>query len=318
MLLTDGEDPYLSIETAQTTDTFHRTSINDTLHVRLLSVRCQEAQAERLTNQDYAQVCLQSDGSSLCFCVCDGVGSSYKGDFAAQYLATHLVQWLQTLTNLQATTSALVDQFDAQLNLWAQAAQEQLQQVAIAENTPALVREVLEELRDTYGSETVFLCGRIDLDTQPTSSSAEEAYPVHLLVCWMGNVTAQLLAGISRKEDGNKPRENRGQPHLEGALLAPTGQCVTLGGDDDRVARWSTLRGARGPVTIWQEDLATIDYLVVYTDGLGAINLPLHNMDDDQTQQLLQLPGNDDMTALELRWLVTTQQQEAFCTVFRL
>ena len=213
MPLTNGKDPYLLIETAQNVDTFRSTSVNDALRVRLLSVRSQEAQAEELTNQDYAQVRIESDGSSLCFCVCDGVGSSYKGDFAAQYLATHLIEWLQTLKNLQGKTSVIVGQLDAQLNLWAHTAQEQLQQVAIPQSTPMLVREVLEELRDAYGSETVFLCGRIDLDTQSTSLSAGDASgasPVHLLVCWMGNVTAQLLAGMHR---GQKAEKGEGKPH---------------------------------------------------------------------------------------------------------
>jgi len=127
MPLTNGKDPYLLIETAQNVDTFRSTSVNDALRVRLLSVRSQEAQAEELTNQDYAQVRIESDGSSLCFCVCDGVGSSYKGDFAAQYLATHLIEWLQTLKNLRGKTSVIVGQLDAQLNLWAHTAQEQLQ-----------------------------------------------------------------------------------------------------------------------------------------------------------------------------------------------
>src|SRR5437868_7037665 len=94
---TNGKDPHFLIETAERSDTFHWTSVNDTLHVRLLSVRSQEAQMQNLTNQDYARVYIQSDGSSLCFCVCDGVGSSYKGDFAAQYLAKCLIQWMQTL-----------------------------------------------------------------------------------------------------------------------------------------------------------------------------------------------------------------------------
>ncbi len=316
MPLTNGKDPCLLIETAQTTDTFHRTCVNETLHVRLLSVRCQEAQVEALTNQDYAQVCLQSDGSSLCFCVCDGVGSSYKGDFAAQYLATHLVQWLQTLKHLQVKTAALAGQLHAQLNLWARTAQEQLRQVAIPQSTPALVREVLEELRDTYGSETVFLCGRIDLDTPSTFSSAAAAngsYPVHLLVCWMGNVTAQLLAGRDRESKAGAWREEgEGKPHPPGPLLAPPDQYVTLGGDDDKVARWSTLRGARGPVTIWKRDYSTIDHLLVHTDGFNAIGLSFHDEAwQAQALPLLQLPSNDDMTALELRWLSHNPDQQS-------
>jgi hypothetical protein len=319
--MTNDKDPYLLIETVQTGDTFHRTSVNDTLRVCLLSVRSQEAQTQKLANQDYARVHIQSDGSSLCFCVCDGVGSSYRGDFAAHYLAKRLIQWMQTLVDLQVQTSTLASQLDAQLNFWARAAQGQLRQVAISPNAPALVREVLEELRDTYGSETVFLCGRIDLDTTSASSGAqnsEGACSAQMLVCWMGNVTAQLLVGAngvletgrnsgSKAKVSGRPKagacKGGGKPRPYSPLLA---RYITLGGDDDRVARWSTLRGARGPVTIWKRHLSTIDRLIVHTDGLDAIVLPLDKLDDKawqaQMQRLLLQPGHDDMTILELRW----------------
>jgi Protein phosphatase 2C len=296
MPLMNDKDHSLLIETGQTMDTFHITSVHDTLHVRLLSVRSQEAQIQELANQDYAQVRIQPDGYSLCFCVCDGVGSSYKGDFAAQYLAKHLVQWMQTLNDLQVQASSIAIQLDAQLNLWARAAQEELLQVALPHGTPALVREVLEELRDTYGSETVFLCGRIDLNTRSTLSNAEDtngARPAQLLVCWMGNVTARLLAEACSERDEDK--SHRSEVSL-----------TMLGGDDDRVARWSTLRGARGPITVWHRHLTRIEHLIIHTDGLNAIAQSLYNLDDQtwqsKTQQLLLLPSSDDMTALELRW----------------
>jgi hypothetical protein len=181
--------------------------------------------------------------------------------------------------------------------------------VAIPANTPALVREVLEDLRDTYGSETVFLCGRVDLDARSTAGCAEEAgglYSAELLVCWMGNVTAQLLAGVSSRAGASPhPYENQ-IPIPERTSPAPTGECVTLGGDDDRVARWSTLRGARGHVSVWKGHLDAVERLIVHTDGLDAIASSLHHLDDEawlaQTQRLLLLPRNDDMTALELRW----------------
>jgi Protein phosphatase 2C len=281
--LTNNDQDDLLIETAQNKDTFNTTSVNDMLSVRLLSVRSQEAQLQKLANQDYAQVYIQADGSSLCFCVCDGVGSSYKGDFAARYLARSLVEWMQNLTDLQVRTSALVSQLDARFNLWGRAAQKQLQQAAIPASTPALVREVLEDLRDTYGSETVFLCGRVDLDAGSNVTSAEDAgrlYSAEVLVCWMGNVTAQLFTAAD--------------------------EYVMLGEDDDRAARWSTLRGSRGPVSIWKRHLETIERLIVHTDGLDAIAASLPHLDDEawltETQRLLLLPCNDDMTALELRW----------------
>jgi hypothetical protein len=249
-------------------------------------VRCQEARTQKLANQDYAQVRIQTDGSSLCFCVCDGVGSSYKGDFAAQYLAKHLMQWMHSLQNRAIQPSAtLAADLTRQLDLWAIQAQERLRRLTISEDVPGLVREVLEELRDTYGSETVFLCGRID-QTPSTLLHADEAYPdgahlTQLMIFWMGNVTAQLFTS---------------QDHY-----------LMLGMDHDATARWSTLLGARGPIAVRNMHLPIIERLIVHTDGLDSISPSLSAMDDaawqSQVRQLLLLPRSDDMTALDIRWL---------------
>jgi hypothetical protein len=284
------EPVIVSIKSPQDSDIFTRTSVSDTMHVRLLSVRSQEAQSQDLVNQDYAQVCIRQDGSSLCFCVCDGVGSSYKGDFAAQYLATNMVRWLQNLTSLYVHASTFAEELNVQLNIWASEAQVKLRQFSLSPETPEIVREVLEELRDTYGSETVFLCGRIDMKSCSTLS--EVAHPVQTVFCWMGNVTARIFLA----EDCS----------------------VTLGDSDDKVARWSTLRGVRGPLTTRSIAFSTIDRLLVYTDGLATVAQSLCNLDDEawqeHIQRLLLLPNNDDMTALEFSWSNTHASAEMAIT----
>jgi hypothetical protein len=277
----------VSIQSRPDKDVFTRTLVSDAMHVRLLSVRSQEAQSQNLVNQDYAQMCIRQDGSSLCFCVCDGVGSSYKGDFAAQYLATCVVQWLQDLTSTHVHASTFAEELNVQLNVWAREAQVKLQQIALPPETPEIVCEVLEELRDTYGSETVFLCGRID-----RQSSSEIAHPVQGVFCWMGNVTARIFL---------------------------TGDCVaTLGDSDDKVARWSTLRGARGPLTTRNMTFSAIDLLLVHTDGLEKVAQSLCHLDNDawreSIQQLLLLPDNDDMTAVEFSWSNTHASAEMAIT----
>ncbi len=274
-----GDRPLLCIQTNQTSDTFTRTMLSDSVSARLLSVRCQEAQTQSLLNQDFAQVLYQQENSSLCFCVCDGVGSSYKGDFAAYYLATHLIAWLQTLTELLLDPDVLATVLRDQLNAWTDEAQLQLKQQAIPADTPVLVREVLEELRDTYGSETVFLCGRLDYANW--STHLQQSRPIQALFCWMGNVTARL------------------------SIVAD--QSIMLGDQDDKAGRWSTVRGSRGPINSWSVGLTTIDRLIVHTDGLNAIEQSLGDLDDtgwqSHVRQLLQHPSNDDMTALDLQWI---------------
>src|SRR5579883_2902058 len=123
-----GENTQPMVESTQMADTFIRAMIDHTITARLLSMRCQEAQEQSLPNQDFAQI-LCRDGSSLCFCVCDGVGSSYKGDFAAYYLATCLMEWLQGLTGLQQEPAMLAAILQTHLNQRARQAQEELKRV---------------------------------------------------------------------------------------------------------------------------------------------------------------------------------------------
>lgn len=274
-----GEHAPLVIETDQMVDTFMSAMVDNTVIARLLSMSCQEAQEQSLPNQDFAQVICQGR-SSLSFCVCDGVGSSYKGDYASRYLALCLVRWLQDLTDLQQEPAQLAAMLQSYLNQRAPEAQAELEQIGLPPGTPQLVREVLEELCDTYGSETVFLCGRIDYGSG-WSTSLSISHPMQTLFCWMGNVTARLF-------------------------IAPD-QFMKLGGEDEGGSRWSTVHGCRGPITMWSLALTTIDRLLIHTDGLDALGESLVVFSDEewraQARRLRLLPKNDDMTALELRWV---------------
>ena len=259
----------------QSIDTLTRVQIGSNISARLLSVRCREAQTQALRNQDYASLVSYNNGSSLCFCVCDGVGSSYRGDFAACYLATHLLDWLQEMTEIPQDIPVFTSTLHGLLDLWAYDARIQLKKVTIPPETSQLAREVMEELRDTYGSETVFLCGRIDTE--------ELSHHTQAIMCWMGNVTARLSL--------------------------PSDQHMLLGDTNDRSGRWSTMQGRRGQVGIWNATFATPERLVIYTDGLDTIGENLTRFTDDewhiQVQNLLLSPKNDDMTALELCWGIT-------------
>jgi len=260
------------LSTDQKVDTLTRIQVNSHTTARLLSIRCREAQTQSLLNQDYASIVSRSSGDSLCFCVCDGVGSSYKGDFAAHYLTTQLLTWLQELTEIPGDIELFTRTLHGLLDLWAYDAHSKLKKTLIPPETPPLAREVMEELRDAYGSETVFLCGRIDV--------SQHSHPAQAVFCWMGNVAARLTT----------------PPHTE----------IVLGHTSDKSGRWSTVQGRRGTVGIWHATVPLLERLVVYTDGLDAIGESLAQLTDEQwqaqTQHLLSLPTNDDMTALEIHW----------------
>jgi hypothetical protein len=149
-----------------------------------------------------------------------------------------------------------------------------------------LVREILEEQRAISGSQTVFLCGRVDYEERSPLLPASGHMPA--LFCWMGNVTAQLFTA--------------------------EGTYITLGDRDNDRNRWSTVHGCLGALSLLILEPKVIDRLIIYTDGLDAIEQELAHLSEHElqarTQQLLQSPTNDDMTVLDLQWLHTPVEKE--------
>lgn len=289
---TGNDDPRM-IETNQDEDTSEQLTLGSRATARLVSLRCRESQEQSLSGQDYAILISNPSGTSISLCVCDGVGSSYKGNFAARYLAGCLVAWLQKLPALPRHSGKLIRQLHSRLNQWAREAQETLNDFAIAPDAPELVREVLAELRQTHGSETVFFCGRIDFVTPARARTPTRGYPYPVarraeppiaaqgVFLWMGNVAAQLFTTADR--------------------------VIDLGEKENDAPRWSTARGRRGDLTARRLTLESFDRLLVYTDGLRAISdkLAVLNEDelDEEMQNLLAQPANDDMTVLDVQLL---------------
>jgi hypothetical protein len=278
----------LAIESDPGTDTRVRQIFGRAASMRLLSFRAQEAHAQALPCQDFAMFTCDRQGTSICFCVCDGVGSSFKGDFAAQYLAVSLVNWLQKLTNIPRRPAKLLKKLQPQMDEWAREAQSLLTCSELPQALPPLVREVLDELRATYGSETVFLCGRIDMEGE--SQPAEESYrgSAKALFYWMGNVTARLFL-----------TENK---------------YIDVGDKNNDAPRWSTVHGRKGVLRTRILALETLDRLLVHTDGLDVLEEELVVLDDSELQMRIEnlrsLPRSDDMTLLDLQWRANASTAE--------
>lgn len=238
---------------------------------RLLYQRCAEARAQGSPGQDFALLRLEPTGRAMSFGVADGVGSSYRGDFAASFLSHRLVDWLDRLRSPLPSEEPARTILSTELAAWTDAAGEELAAIPVDPEAPALVREVLEELRRDYGSETVFLAGRLIL---PDTTGSVEA-----LFCWMGNVTMRLQC------DGEEMR--------------------SLCADDDS-ARWSTLRGPRGELSARRMSLPGLRRLIVHTDGAAAIGPEIALLGDGDLQRraaaLLETATSDDVTALDLAW----------------
>ena len=165
---------------------------------------------------------------------------------------------------------------------------------AIAPTTDALVREVLEDLRDVFGSEAVFLAGRVDriAATDPIAGTASDdpsARPpdhgqamaqAQLLFCWMGNVTAQVFGEPCDGEPLRIPRDDRN--------------------------RWSTARRLQGTLQVASGVMTSLDRLIVHTDGADSLSSSITTLSDsalqERAQQLLASPGSDDITILDVQW----------------
>jgi Protein phosphatase 2C len=264
----------------QTRDSMLTIAVGPLASVRMLSVRCQEAQTQGSASQDYTALAADPAGSSIVFCVCDGVGSSYSGGFAARRLGDRLVSWLRGLQGLPEAPrpiQAMAEELAAELNRFAQEAHAELLREEIAAEAQPLVREVLQELRASHGSETVFLGGRVD-HGRPAKDG--EAATTTMLLCWMGNVAAQVIPCPPELADARE--------------------------FEDDGNRWSTARGCKGELAVGVWQMEALERLIVYTDGLASVRERLSLISDDElrsvTEHLLASPRNDDMTLLDLCW----------------
>jgi hypothetical protein len=268
-----------SLATDQTMDSFARLALGGGATVRLLYRRCHEARAQGLPGQDYAQLVSARHGTSLRFCVADGVGGSYKGDFAARFLSERLVSWLGGLDGIPGDEAATRERLAAALAEWAAPAQAALRGIAFPEGATGLVGEVLMELREGHGSEAVFVAGRVERALG--ADAGADALRARALLCWMGNVSAWLYTAA--------------------------GDAVPLGQSGDDRDRWSTLRGPRGRLALRTLALPTLRRLIVHTDGLDGIGPAIARLDDaalgSEADRLLGLPTGDDAAVLDIAWV---------------
>lgn len=267
----------ITMRTSSHHDELQRAHLSGYAAIRLLSQRCAEAQAQGAPNQDYAVAVAAPDGNTLSFCVADGVGSSFHGEIAAVFLARRLVQWLDALPALPMTDIGAAERLRGELITWRTEAQALLHEIALPAETPALVREVMEELREGYGTETVFLAGRFDAARR--EGAARAAHIQRGWFCWMGNIAARIQLA--------------------------SGEWLAINGDDD-AARWSSVRGLCGSLSTRHVAQSEMRRLLIWSDGAQALAAAVPALSDAELSQraraLLELPTSDDVTVLDVCW----------------
>jgi len=244
------------------------------LSYRYAYARAAETREAGDTGQDYLTII---DGeTSLIFALCDGVSQSFFGDLAARFLGDSLAQWLREDVDDIASADKLQQNLTAYLASLTTDATRAVETLALPENIPAIFRDVLEEKR-AIGSQSTFVCGRIDLPDARFASG-------RLLLAWLGDSKLRLW-----RDDGVE---------------------VELGDTFRTEERWSTSRGVLGSVHVLasrlQRDGVAIERLMAYSDGLLALDRESSVEADGAIRSLIEAAGrslkSDDVSYLEI-WL---------------
>lgn len=237
--------------------------------LRFLYARAADSREAGQPGQDY--LAFRSDGHRLVFALCDGVGQSFYGDLAARFLGDALVEWLWALPGPVTGAETFRRELAAYLRSLTEAAGAQVQEVALPDDLPPMVREVLEQKR-TIGSETTFVCGCLQ---EPTTDLPEG----QLLLAWMGDSRLRLWGA-----DGERTGE--------------------LNASWDVAQRWSTRDGPKGgEVGVYVGTLAGLSSLQAYSDGLLAYEGELHPQVEDGVLDRLMLALGETATSDDISFL---------------
>lgn len=238
-------------------------------NLRYAYFRSSDSVANQIEGQDY--LVFKAGERRLAFVVCDGVGSSFCGNIAARVLGDELVEWLWGLEadNL-STASALSETAKSYLLKLQPKAEREVSRYQIPDHLPPLVQQALEAQR-AYGSEAVFVGGRID---HPTSESPAG----RLLLVWMGDTQAHLY-----DDAGNE---------------------IDIGASFNPNDRWSSTQGVRGVAHSWVGPAEDVARLVVFSDGISGHADKLTAYSDIELEAALQAqfrtPNSDDVALLDV------------------
>ncbi|WP_394613593.1 protein phosphatase 2C domain-containing protein [Lentzea sp. JNUCC 0626] len=197
--------------------------------VRLAVDRSAESASRSEPTQDFLVV--QHEPDRICFAVTDGVGSSFRGDRAAEMLARLVTGWMFGRPPPRSE-SELRDELTDYLKWIAKKFHPMILKLGIPGRPNSLVREVLEEKRK-YGSEAMLACGRIDWP---------EEGPAQVALAWLGDACLRVVAP-------------------DGSELDLTGSTAD---------RWSTRLGPRGRVQTRVMSADEAARVIACSDGVLA------------------------------------------------
>ncbi|MCY9692047.1 protein phosphatase 2C domain-containing protein [Paenibacillus alginolyticus] len=257
--------------------------IMGSFHIRYSYYRAAETRLAGDSGQDY--FVWKQQKNSFIFALCDGVSMSFFGEIAAQLLGDFLIDCL-SIEELNGYEDHLLLQKKLQqlLHDYTFHASEQVSKYQLPKGIPNVLNEVLEEKR-VLGSETTFVCGRIDL---PDSSHPNGK----IMLAWLGDSRLQIW-------DSEKELNVLGETFISSE-------------------RWSTKRGCIGhePHVLIRPLITPsnqINRIVAYSDGLTILDDLPHILDNELLQvQIIKAamnPTSDDISLFEVGWNNRKQAQ---------
>jgi len=256
-------------------DTFTQEKKGDAFSFRYSCIRSNESRQENETGQDY--LTYSESPSSFSFALCDGVSQSFFGDIAANILGDELLLWVNDQP-LTMDKELLSESLTTCLTKLTDKASKLVQDHSIGTNNAALIEAVLEEKR-SLGSESMFVCGRID-------RASEELPWGRMILSWMGDERIRIWS--KRKE---------------------VSQELGIGSSVDQ--RWSTKQGIVGgepsfvicPIANRRGKLL-YNRILAYTDGFSLLDQETVRLSKDKLDKMInesiRLPENDDLSMIEV------------------
>lgn len=211
--------------------------------------------------QDYLTFKYSHD--NLTFAVCDGVGQSFMGDLAARLVGDHLVSWLWDIDRPKSS-KRLEEDIKKSLNHLTQTGAKETNTFQLPPDLPLMLVQALE-LQRQYGSETMFVAGRLAL-------RESEGW---IVLCWLGDAAV--------------------------AAVDINGELVNLGPQGHTSERWNATTGVKGNLHAWVGSADHVARVAGYTDGFEVAHAPTDAQLADLVQKWKDSPPSDDATLFDLR-----------------
>jgi hypothetical protein len=246
------------------------------LAYRFAYARSADTRASGDIGQDYLAV--REGPQTFAFALCDGVSQSFYGDLAARYLGDALAAWLGERLPPAMVPETVRTALTTHLQGMTGPATEVVQRYPLPRDIPPVLRDVLEEKR-TLGSESTFVCGRIDLPGADFPAG-------RIVLAWMGDSRLRLW-------------------------MDDDARAASLGGVFETAQRWSSRRGlVGGTLNVYVAPLQAtgqrVSRLMTYSDGLAALDTWKEDPSNHAVQNLIARAGeaatSDDISFLEV-WL---------------